>query len=112
MLVNWTESLLTNFNDPAIKDNISLLKPEQQELVNELIANQSFTLPLDIRLIQAINDLLKGINKIELSVLDIEEMMANGHPLTVEELRKRFNELITKNIGTTPINQVRIMLKK
>ena len=112
MLVNWTESLLTNFNDPAIKDNISLLKPEQQELVNELIANQSFTLPLDIRLIQAINDLLKGINKIELSVSDIEEMMANGHPLTVEELRKRFNELITKNIGTTPINQVRIMLKK
>lgn len=112
MLTNWTETLLTNFNDSAVKENIALLKPEQQQLVNELIANQAFTLPLDIRLIQAINDLLKGINKIELSISDFENMMANGHPLTVEELRKRFDELITKTIGTTPTNQVRIMLKK
>ncbi|MFL0583699.1 DUF6079 family protein [Solibacillus silvestris] len=112
MLTNWTETLLTNFNDPAVKENIALLKPEQQQLVNELISNQAFNLPLDIRLIQAINDLLKGINKIELSISDIEEMMANGHPLTVEELRKRFDELITKTVGTTPTNQVRIMLKK
>lgn len=112
MLTNWTETLLTNFNDPAVKENIALLKPEQQQLVNELIANQAFSLPLDIRLIQAINDLLKGINKIELSISDFENMMANGHPLTVEELRKRFDELIMKTVGTTPTNQVRIMLKK
>lgn len=112
MLTNWTETLLTNFNDPAVKENISLLKSEQQQLVESLIVNRAFTLPLDIRLIQAINDLLKGINKIELSIFDIEEMMANGHPLAVDELRKRFEELITKTIGTTPTNQVRIMLKK
>lgn len=112
MLTNWTETLLTNFNDSAVKENIALLKPEQQQLVNELITNQAFTLPLDIRLIQAINDLLKGINKIELSISDFENMMANGHPLTVEELRKRFDELITKTVGTTPTNQVRLMLKK
>src|SRR5690606_38863576 len=77
MLTNWTETLLTNFNDPAVKENISLLKPEQQQLVEALIANQEFSLPLDIRLIQAINDLLKGIHKVELSISDIEEMMAN-----------------------------------
>lgn len=112
MLTNWTETLLTNFNDPTVKENITLLKPEQQQLVKALIENQAFSLPLDIRLIQAINDLLKGIHKVELSISDIEEMMANGHPLAVDELRKRFEELITKTVGNTPTNQVRIMLKK
>ncbi|KAA0956132.1 ATP-binding protein [Planococcus sp. ANT_H30] len=112
MLTNWTETLLANFNDPSVKENISLLKPEQQQFVDALIANQAFTLPLDIRLIQAINDLLKGIHKVEVSISDIEEMMANGHPLAVDELRKRFEDLLTKKVGATSTNRVRIMLKK
>ena len=89
-----------------------LLSNEQQQLVQSLIQNREFTLPIDIRLIQAINDLLKGINKLELSLSDLEEMMANGHPLTVDELRKRFEALITKTVGNVSTNQVRIMLKK
>lgn len=109
---NWTETLLTNFNDATVKENIELLKPEQQMLIKDLISNKAFTLPVDIRLIQAINDLLKGINKVVVSLTDIEEMMANGSPLTVEELRKRFEEMIHKTVGNTPSNRVRIMLKK
>lgn len=112
LLEEWTETLLTNFNDPEIKENITLLSNEQQQLVQSLIQSGEFTLPIDIRLIQAINDLLKGINKLELSLSDLEEMMANGHPLTVEELRKRFEALITKTVGNASTNQVRIMLKK
>lgn len=112
LLEEWTETLLTNFNDPEIKENITLLSNEQQQLVQSLIQNREFTLPIDIRLIQAINDLLKGINKIELTLSDLEEMLANGHPLTVEELRKRFEALISKTVGNAPTNQVRIMLKK
>lgn len=112
LLEEWKETLLTNFNDPEIKENITLLSNEQQQLVQSLIQNREFTLPIDIRLIQAINDLLKGINKLELSLSDLEEMMANGHPLTVDELRKRFEALITKTVGNASTNQVRIMLKK
>lgn len=112
MLINWTETLLSNINDPIVKENIPLLKPEQQMLVDTLIEKQTFSLPLDIRLIQAINDLLKGIHKVELSISDVEEMMANGHPLSVDELRKRFEDLITRTVGITNTNQVRIMLKK
>lgn len=112
LLETWTETLLTNFNDPEIKENITLLSAEQQQLVQALIQNGEFTLPIDVRLIQAINDLLKGINKLELTLADLEDMMANGHPLTVEELRKRFDALINKTVGNAATNQVRIMLKK
>lgn len=112
MLTNLTETLLTNFNDPNIQENISFLESEQQQLVGELISKKEFNLPIDFRLIQAINSLLKGIHRIEISVTDIEDMMANGHPLTVEDLRKRFDELIKKSVGDIQPNQARIILKK
>jgi hypothetical protein len=109
---NWTETLLTNLNDASVKENISLLSTDQQRLIQEFIDNKEFDLPIDVRLIQAINDLLKGIDKVELDLSDIEQMMANGHPLTVEELRKRFEDMLAKAVGTAPSNRVRVMLKK
>jgi predicted ATPase len=112
LLNNWTNTLLNNFNDPTIKENIALLRPEQQELVQQFISQKSFSLPIDIRLIQAINDLLKGINKVEITLNQITDMMANGSPLTVEELRRRFEMLIQQTVGNQPTNQIRVMLKK
>lgn len=112
LLNNWTNTLLNNFNDPSVKENIALLRPEQQELVQQFITQQSFTLPIDLRLIQAINDLLKGINKVEITLDQITSMMANGSPLTVEELRKRFEAMIQQTVGNQPTNRIRVMLKK
>lgn len=109
---NWKETLLTNLKDEAVRDNVNLLQTEQQELIEKFIKEQEFSLPIDIRLIQAINDLLKGIEKIEISLSELEDMMANGNPLTLEEFRKRFEEMISYTVGNSPSNRVRIMLKK
>src|SRR3989304_622094 len=35
---NWTQALLTNLDDPAIQENLSLLKPEQQKLVHDVMS--------------------------------------------------------------------------
>lgn len=112
LLNNWTNTFLNNFNDSVVKENIALLRPEQQELVQQFITQQSFTMPIDLRLIQAINDLLKGINKVEITLDQITSMMANGSPLTVEELRKRFETMIQETVGNQPANRIRVMLKK
>ena len=108
----WMETILTSLNDPAVKENIELLQPHQKELVKQYMQTGELPLPLDIRLIEAINDLLKGFNKVEITINDLEKMMANGSPLTVEELRKRFDELISHVVGSNATNQVRITLKK
>ncbi|MGS2777775.1 DUF6079 family protein [Robertmurraya sp. GLU-23] len=112
LLNNWTDTLLNNFNDSTVKENITFLRPEQQELVQQFITKRAFTMPIDLRLIQAINDLLKGINKVEITLDQITSMMANGSPLTVEELRKRFETMIQETVGNQPVNRIRVMLKK
>lgn len=108
----WMDTMLTSLNDPSVKESIELLQPNQKELVKQFMQTGELPIPLDIRLVQAINDLFKGFNKVEITINDLEKMMANGSPLTVEELRKRFDELISHVVGSNATNQVRITLKK
>ena len=96
ILVNWTETLLTNFNDPDIKDNLEYLREEHKSLIEEFIARKEISLPVNLKLIDAINELLQGIEKVSISVHDLEQMMNNGNPLTVDELKRRFDTIIEK----------------
>ena len=110
LLDDWTGTLLDNFNKPDVKENITLLKPEQQELINALLAQKEFTLPVDVKLVQAIKELLQGIERIEITVDDLMEVAGNGSPLTVEEVRLRLEKLLKDRIGAQAANRVRIML--
>ncbi len=110
LLDQWTSMLLSYFNDPEVKENISLLKPEQQRLINDLLDRQEFELPIDLQLIQAIKELLQGIEKVQITIEELKEAFGNGNPITVEEARQGFEKLLSNSIGSRPSNRVRIML--
>lgn len=112
LIDSWTTTLLNNFNDPQIKQNVSLLNSEQQRLIQEFITNKQFSLPIDVKLIQAIKELLQGIEKIEFNMKDVLDMMGNGNPLTVEELRTRFEKMIKERVGNSTGSNIRIMLNQ
>jgi hypothetical protein len=111
LLDQWTTTLINTFNDPELKQNIELLNKEQQLLVRSLLESEEFSLPIDVKLIQAIKELLEGIERVEISTDEVLQMMGNGNPLTVEELQERLNTLIKRRVGNKPTNRVRIMLK-
>jgi hypothetical protein len=111
LLDQWTTTLINTFNDPELKQNIELLNKEQQLLVRSLLERGEFSLPIDVKLIQAIKELLEGIERVEISTDEVLRMMGNGNPLTVEELQERLNTLIKRRVGNKPANRVRIMLK-
>lgn len=110
LLENWTKTLIENLNHPEISENIPLLKPEQQELVQGLLQTGAFTLPLNIALLQAIGELVHGIQKITISWADVKEVFGNGNPLTVEEANQRFAKLLQKYLGSQPENPIRLVL--
>jgi hypothetical protein len=112
LLNTWTETLLTNFNDPIVQEGISLLSADQQQLVNDFIQKKQFDLPIDIRLLEIINDLLKGIHKEEIHIDQLVKMMGDGNPLTVDEVRRNFEMLMRGIVGNNQPHRVRIMVKK
>src|SRR5690554_1201636 len=111
LLAHWTTTLINTFNDPELKQNIELLKQEQQTLVKSLLENGEFSLPIDVKLIQAIKELLEGIERVEITIDEVLQVMGNGNPLTVEELRSNLERLVRSKVGVTPTSKVRIMLK-
>ncbi len=111
MLESWTKHLLNNFKDTEVQANIGLLEQEQQALVKELLHKGEFSLPIDNKLIDAIKLLLQGIEKVEIKWDDLKFMMGNGSPMSVEDVRLRFEELLKKKVGTHQTSRVRIMLE-
>ncbi|MDM8101339.1 DUF6079 family protein [Oceanobacillus oncorhynchi] len=111
LLNSWTDSLVTNLNS-EVKNTISLLNNDEQELVHGLLDKGSFTLPIDVQLVQIIKRLFQGIEKVVVSLDDLKNTFANGSPLTIDEVRDRFESMLRKQVGNSPSERVRIMLKQ
>ncbi|WP_282937664.1 DUF6079 family protein [Paenibacillus sp. RC67] len=108
----WTNTLLTNLNDSELKENVELLTGEQKQLIKQFMDDKSFGIPVDLRLVQTIKEVLEGIQKVELPINRLLQMAGDGSPLTIEELRLRFEQLVREQVGSQSTNRVRIMLKK
>ncbi|GGD99905.1 DUF6079 family protein [Paenibacillus nasutitermitis] len=109
---SWTNTLLTNLNDSELRENIELLTGEQKQLIKQFMDDKSFGIPVDLRLVQTIKEVLEGIQKVELPLNRLLQMAGDGSPLTIEELRLRFEQLVREQVGSQSTNRVRIMLKK
>jgi len=112
LLISWTDSVISNLIKTEIKDSISLLNNDEQELVEGLLDKSSFTLPINVQLVQIIKRLFQGIEKVEVSLEDLKDTFANGSPLTIDEVRERFESMLRKQVGNSPSDRVRIMLKQ
>lgn len=111
MLELWTEHLLSNFKSPEVQENIALLNLDQQSLIKELLSKGEFSLPLDQGLVDTIKLLLHGIEKVKIKRTELDYMLGNGSPLTVEDVRRRFEELLKNKVGSQPTGRVRLMLE-
>jgi hypothetical protein len=111
MLDQWTRLLLNNFKDAEVQANISLLDNDQQAMIKELLTRGEFSLPVEFKLLEGIQLLLQGIEKVEVKQEELQYMMGNGSPMTIEDVRRRFEELLKKKVGNQPSGRVRIMLE-
>ena len=112
ILSNWTETLLTNFNDPVVKESIGLLEDKQKQLIQSFIENQEFTMPISIDLINAINIVLKGIHQEKIDVEQLVKVVGDGNPITVQEAKQNFDKLLRALVGNNDENRVRLTVKK
>lgn len=67
-------------------------------------------LPIDLKFIDAIRTLLQGIRKVHVTLSDFETMMNYGQPMTVDEVKQRFEQLLREKVGPQPASNVRIIL--
>ena len=112
LVANWTQTLLTNLEDPTTKDNLNLLKPEPKKLVNGFINKRILPDELNQDFIHALSEVLAGLQKVPVKTADLRAaLLSGGSPATLAEMKKRFEEYLDALTKGKESDKVRIVLE-
>ena len=112
LLDSWTQTLLTNLEDPTTRGNLELLKPASRKLVDAFIKSRELPEKLDQKFISALQEALSGLSKVAVSMKDLREvLLSGGSPATPAEMKNRFEEYIDKITKGKEQGKVRIVLE-
>ena len=112
LVENWTQTLLTNLEDPTTKGNLSLLRPDPRKLVDGFIKKRTLTDDLDQDFIHALQEVLSGLTKVSVKIADLRDaLLSGGSPATPVEMRKRFEEYLDGLTKGKEPGKVRIVLE-
>jgi len=112
LLQNWTQTLLTNLEDPTTVGNLDLLKPKQRKLVDGFIKKRALPDDLSQDFVHALKEVLSGLVKISVHTADLRTaLLSGGSPATPAEMRKRFDEYLDELTKGKEPGKVRIVLE-
>jgi len=112
MVENWTQTLLTNLEDPTTKGNLNLLKSEPKKLVNGFIKKRSLPDKLDQNFIHALSEVLSGLQKVPIKITDLRAaLLSGGSPVTPAEMKQRFEDYLDQLTKGKEPGKVRIILE-
>jgi len=114
LIETWTSTLLANLDDPTIRGNLDLLRPEARAEVGAFMRKRELPAELSREsiLIQALNEALSGLVKVTVKADDLRAaLLAGGAPVTPAEMKKRFEAYIDELAKGHEPEKVRIVLE-
>ena len=112
LLEDWTQTLLTNLEDPTTRNNLDLLKPEQRKLVDTFLKERYLPDELNQNFISTLQEVLSGLVKVAVKIEDLRlALLKGGSPATPAEMKKRFEEYLDELTKTYEQSKVRIVLE-
>lgn len=113
LLEDWTETLLANLADPAIRDNIALISDQDgKAAIEAFLATRELPDPVTRGLVQVLREALTGLEKIEIRATDLRDALAlGGLPCTVQELRRRFECHVARLTTGKAEDRVRVVIE-
>ena len=112
LVENWTQTLLTNLEDPTTKGSLELLPTERKKVVNGFIKKRVLPDDMDQDFIHALQEVLSGLEKVSVKTADMRAaLLAGGSPATPAEMKKRFEEYLDELTKGKEPGKVRIILE-
>ena len=112
LVADWTQTLLTNLEDPTTKGNLDLLRPEPKKLVNGFIDKRVLPDELDQDFIRALDEVLSELQKVPVKTANLRAaLLSGGSPATPAEMKKRFEDYLDELTRGKDSDKVRIVLE-
>lgn len=109
MLTEWTSTLKTNLADPLIQ--LDLMKSEQKAEVTAFINSGCLPEPLTKDFSEEVNKVLDGLVAVEISSEELVAGLGKGTPQSVDDIRKRFEQLLAERCKGQDGDKVRIVIE-
>lgn len=75
ILSNWAQTLLDYLEGPITRDNLDLLKIDERNSVDAFLSTRSLPDPLDNDFIHAVKQALSGLDRVNLSMTDLQTIL-------------------------------------
>ena len=112
ILEDWTRTLLINLDDPATRDNLSLLQPERRKCVDAFVKERVLPNPLELEFVEALREVLSGLVKVVVTTEDLKTaLLDGGSPASPTEMKKRFGSYLGDLAKGQDPAKVRIVLE-
>ena len=112
LFANWTRTLLANLDDPAMRENLALLKPERRKQIDAFAKTGELPDPLEQDFVEALCEALSGLVK---AVVKGDEMRAalldGGSPASPAEMKQRFGRYLDGLAKGAEPDKVRLVLE-
>ena len=95
IFADWTRTLLINLDDPATRENLSLLRPGHRERIVAFTNKGELPDPLEPDFVEAVRDVLSGLVKVVVKTEDLKSaLLTGGSPARPDEMKARFEEYL------------------
>ena len=111
LLERWQQTLLDNLDDPIVQGNFELLTEAQRKLIQEFLAARKLPAPVPPDFVVAVHEALRGLEKVSVTSVDIKAaLLLGGSPVTMEDLRKRFDIFLNDRCRGKDVGKIRFMI--
>lgn len=114
MVRHWTNTLLSNLQDPTVSENIELLGVvEGRDHVEDFLKSERLPDIVAPTFVTALQEVLCGLEKVVLIEHELLDALgAGGVPCTLNELNVRFESFVDKITAGKDQSRVRVVLEK
>ena len=111
-LSDWTGTLLANLDDPATRENLSLLTPERARRVAAFAQAGDMPDPLEPEFVEALREVLSGLVKVAVTTEELRAvLLAGGSPASPAEMIARFAGYMDSIVKGQDARKVRVVLE-
>ena len=116
MATGWMQSLLTNLQDPTIRQSVTLLPPARRALVDDfltrLASNSELSGKLADELLEALREALAGLDRVPVRANEMRDRLwPGGSPTTPEEIQARLRSYLDELTRGRDPKRVRLVLE-
>ena len=106
----WSHTVISSLHDPTVEESIKLLEPSSQGTIAEVIESGTIPDAPSDELIQALIEVEGGLQKVEIDMNEVKHaLIAAGSARKPDEVKDRFEELLSKKIKGSLADKVRIV---